>query len=56
MANKLKSLNTQLRENYPAGYALDATHLPHVTLLQRFVRAKDFDWKARVVEFVSPSM
>lgn len=43
MANKLKSLNAQLRENYPAGYALDAAHLPHVTLLQRFVRAQDFD-------------
>jgi hypothetical protein len=43
MTDKSKSLNAQLRENYQAGYALDATHMPHVTLLQRFVRAKDFD-------------
>jgi hypothetical protein len=38
-----KSLNARLRENYPGGYELDATYMPHVTLLQRFVRAKDFD-------------
>jgi hypothetical protein len=43
MTDKSKALNARLRENYQAGYALDATHLPHVTLLQRFVRAKDFD-------------
>ena len=35
MADKVKSLNAWLRENYQAGYALDATHMPHVTLLQR---------------------
>lgn len=40
--DKLMSLNAQLRTNYPAGYALDATRIPHVTLLQRFVPAKDF--------------
>jgi hypothetical protein len=43
MADKTKSLNARLRENYRAGYELDTTHVPHVTLLQRFVRAKDFD-------------
>ena len=43
MADKVKSLNAWLRENYQAGYALDATHMPHVTLLQRFMRARDFD-------------
>ena len=43
MTAKAKSLNTRLRENYPDGYALDATHVPHLTLLQRFVRAKDFE-------------
>jgi hypothetical protein len=43
MTDKSKSINARLRENYQAGYALDATHMPHVTLLQRFVRAKDFD-------------
>jgi hypothetical protein len=43
MADKVKSLNARLRENYQAGYALDATHMPHLTLLQRFMRAGDFD-------------
>ena len=43
MTDKSKSLNARLRENYRAGYELDATHMPHVTLLQRFVRVKDFD-------------
>ena len=33
--------NARLRENYPAGFALDATHHPHITLLQRYVRTKD---------------
>src|SRR5882757_333648 len=43
MTDKSKSLNARLRESYQAGYALDATLMPHVTLLQRFVRARDFD-------------
>ena len=33
MIDKAISLNAQLRTNYPAGYALDATRIPHVTLL-----------------------
>jgi hypothetical protein len=33
--------NARLRENYPDGFALDATHHPHITLLQRYVRTKD---------------
>ena len=43
MVEKSNGVNARLRGNYPAGYALDATHAPHVTLLQRFVRAKDLD-------------
>ena len=43
MVAKANALNARLRGNYPAGYVLDATHAPHVTLLQRFVRAKDLD-------------
>jgi phosphoserine phosphatase len=37
------AINARLRGDYAAGYELDATHSPHVTLLQRFVRTKDFD-------------
>jgi hypothetical protein len=43
MIGKARAVNDRLRENFPAGYELDASHAPHVTLLQRFVRAKDFD-------------
>ena len=40
---KARAVNARLRENNPAGYELDATHAPHITLLQRFVRARDVD-------------
>jgi hypothetical protein len=43
MVDKARALNARLRANYPAGYQLDATHAPHVTMLQRFVRAKDLN-------------
>lgn len=43
MIGKARSGNARLRENFPAGYELDALHAPHITLLQRFVRAKDID-------------
>jgi len=35
--------NARLRQNYPASFALDATHRPHITLLQRYVATKDLD-------------
>ena len=43
MLEKARAINAELRQNYPQGYALDATHLPHVTLVQRYIRAQDFD-------------
>jgi phosphoserine phosphatase len=43
MVSMANTLNARLRGDYPDGYSLDATHAPHVTLLQRFVRAKDLD-------------
>jgi hypothetical protein len=43
MITKANAVNAQLRGNYSGGYSLDATHAPHVTLLQRFVRVKDLD-------------
>ena len=32
-----------MRESVPDGFALDATHQPHITTLQRFVRTADLD-------------
>jgi hypothetical protein len=35
--------NSRLLEVYPSGFALDATHTPHITMLQCFVRTADLD-------------
>jgi acid phosphatase (class A) len=43
MMKRAAAVNARLRSVYPKGYALDATHRPHVTLLQRFVRTADLD-------------
>lgn len=38
-----KAANRQLLRDFPNGFSLDATHNPHVTLLQQFVLKKDLD-------------
>ena len=43
MVSKANAVNARLRGNLPSGYELDAKHAPHITLLQRYVRAKDID-------------
>src|SRR5438046_1775222 len=35
--------NARLLKVFPKGFALDATHRPHITLIQRFVRTEDLD-------------
>jgi hypothetical protein len=37
------SANARLLEAFPKGFALDATHHPHITMLQRYVRTTDLD-------------
>jgi hypothetical protein len=39
--------NARLRGVFPGGFALDAEHRPHITLLQCFVAAGDLDAVAR---------
>jgi hypothetical protein len=41
MLQHASALNARLRGNFPKGYSLDATHRPHVSLLQRYVRTAD---------------
>src|ERR1700759_4714972 len=41
MMNRALADNAALRANVPQGFALDATHHAHVTLLQCFVRTAD---------------
>jgi 2'-5' RNA ligase len=43
MIQHAKANNARLLGVYPKGFALDATHNPHVTLLQQFVRTTDLD-------------
>ena len=44
--------NARLLQVFPKGFALDATHRPHVTVLQRFVRTADLDKVHAAVEKV----
>jgi hypothetical protein len=39
MMQHSKAANARLLKSYPKGFALDASHLPHLTLLQRYVYA-----------------
>ena len=43
MLDRAKSVNEELRGSVPGGFALDARHTPHITLLQRYVRTADLD-------------
>ena len=43
MIQHAKANNARLLKAYPKGFALDATHHPHVTMLQQFVRTADLD-------------
>lgn len=44
--------NAKLRQNYPNGFALDATHRPHITLLQRYVLTSELPAVFRAVQEV----
>jgi hypothetical protein len=41
MLQHASAVNARLRASFAKGYALDATHRPHVTMLQRYVRTAD---------------
>jgi hypothetical protein len=43
MLQRAEANNARLRTVYPQGFALDAAHRPHITLIQRFVRTADLD-------------
>jgi hypothetical protein len=43
MLKHAEAVNARLLNVYPKGFALDATHRPHITLIQRFVRTADLD-------------
>ena len=41
MVQHAEADNVRLLKAYPDGFALDATHHPHITMLQQFVRTAD---------------
>jgi 2'-5' RNA ligase superfamily len=43
MLKHAAAVNQKLLAVYPKGFALDAAHTPHITLIQRFVRTADLD-------------
>jgi hypothetical protein len=43
MVQHAEAVNARLRGVFPKGFALDASHRPHVTLVQRFVRTADLE-------------
>jgi phosphoglycolate phosphatase-like HAD superfamily hydrolase len=43
MLRHAEANNARLLKVYPKGFALDASHRPHITLIQRFVRTADLD-------------
>ena len=43
MVQKAIAANALLRQNFPKGFALDETHQPHISMLQRYVKTADLD-------------
>jgi len=43
MLQRAAAVNELLRKDFPKGFALDASHRPHVTLVQRYVHTADLD-------------
>jgi hypothetical protein len=43
MVHHAEAVNARLRSVFPKGFSLDATHHPHLTMLQRYVRTADLD-------------
>jgi 2'-5' RNA ligase len=43
MMDRSRTANARLRADYPQGFALDADHTPHITVVQAFVRTADLD-------------
>jgi len=43
MLRRAEAVNADHRKIFPRGFALDAAHRPHITLIQRFVRTADLD-------------
>jgi len=43
MIKNAEAANARLRKSFPKGFALDDTHQPHISCLQRYVKTADLD-------------
>jgi hypothetical protein len=43
MVRRAIAANQRLRQSFPKSFALDETHHPHISMLQRYVRTSDLD-------------
>jgi len=43
MMKNAEAANARLRKSFPPGFALDETHQPHISCLQRYVRTANLD-------------
>ena len=43
MMKNAHAANARLRKSFPTGFALDDSHQPHISCLQRYVRTTDLD-------------
>jgi len=50
--DRAKAVNARLRQSVPTGYALDETHQPHITTLQRYVATAELGKVFDAVESV----
>jgi 2'-5' RNA ligase superfamily len=53
MIHRAKAANALLRKNYPRGYLLDASHPPHISMVQRYVHSGDLQAIAAAVSKVA---
>lgn len=56
MLDAAEGWNARLREQMPEGFALDAAHRPHITLLQQYVREQDLDEVLAAVDAIESSV
>jgi hypothetical protein len=54
MVHHAEAVNARLRSVFPKGFSLDATHHPHITMLQRYVRTADLEKIYAAAEKVLP--
>jgi phosphoglycolate phosphatase-like HAD superfamily hydrolase len=43
MLKNAEAANARLRKSFPGGFALDETHQPHISCLQRYVKTEDLE-------------